>query len=423
MTKRKTRRSGISGFFDRIRSCIGTIVGGLVLIVLLIVSQATGIDLVKIFTGTPMAPVTNTQVTATPFGSGPGTLIPNSTAAPVTGVTTLNVPTGFGAQKGIWQVYFTAPTGSSDATTYRQGIDTALVAAIDRVTSTLEIAAYEFNDPLLTEAVIRAAQRDVRVRIVTDTQDGLEDEETTLRRLRNAGASIVDDQRTALMHNKFMILDRQTVWTGSWNYTINDTYRNNNNAIAIRSQRLVTNYLSEFEEMFVNRQFGPSSPSTTPFDRFTVEGVTMEVHFAPEDEVVNSLIASVNSARTSIRFMAFSFTVADLGNAISQRSRAGVDVRGIYERTGSETQFSTLRTLFCAGLPVRQDGNSYILHHKVFIIDNETVVTGSFNFSANAMNSNDENLLIIRDPALAAQYTAEFDRRWAEARQPALSCF
>jgi len=56
-------------------------------------------------------------------------------------------------------------------------------------------------------------------------------------------------------------------------------------------------------------------------------------------------------------------------------------------------------------------------------VDDTTVITGSFNFSDNARDQNDENLLIISDPDLAAQYTGEFQRLWAQARPPgALNC-
>ncbi len=58
------------------------------------------------------------------------------------------------------------------------------------------------------------------------------------------------------------------------------------------------------------------------------------------------------------------------------------------------------------------------MHHKVFLIDDDTVVTGSANFSASGTQSNDENMLIIEDKALAAAYAAEFARRWDEASTP-----
>ena len=74
-----------------------------------------------------------------------------------------------------------------------------------------------------------------------------------------------------------------------------------------------------------------------------------------------------------------------------------------------------VQTLYCAGGFVRQDGNPNVFHHKVLIIDDTIVVTGSFNFSQSAADDNDENLLIIHNPAIASAYLEEFQRRWAEA--------
>jgi len=71
-----------------------------------------------------------------------------------------------------------------------------------------------------------------------------------------------------------------------------------------------------------------------------------------------------------------------------------------------------------AGLEVIQDGNPYLMHHKVFVVDGQTVILGSFNFSQNAETENDENLLIVDDPALAQAFTAEFERVLAQAKNP-----
>jgi phosphatidylserine/phosphatidylglycerophosphate/cardiolipin synthase-like enzyme len=387
------------------RNLAGGILAVLVLIAAFIISQVTGIDILGV------------QSTSAP------TAIPIPTIILTPGaVTPITVQQGVGAQKGFWQVYFTAPSGSSDARTYTGGIDTMLVNAINGVQRTLDIAAYEFNLPSLTQAVLSARQRGVQVRVVTDDEDGLGDEDTTLNQLVSAGIPVVTDDRSALMHDKFMILDGLVVWTGSWNYTINDTYRNNNNALAIRSRQAVQNYQSEFDEMFAEGRFGPSSPSRTPNTSFSQDGIPIGVYFAPEDEVIQAMDDVLSRAQRSIRFMTFSFTVDEMGDTIAARANAGVSVQGIFETTGSETEFSEMRSLFCAGLQVRQDGNPFILHHKVFIIDDVTVITGSFNVSENATNSNDENLVTISDPDLAAQYTAEFNRRWAEATPPDVSC-
>jgi phosphatidylserine/phosphatidylglycerophosphate/cardiolipin synthase-like enzyme len=383
-------------------------------------------------TRTPVPATNTTRPTSTSSRTPTRTLTPTRTPtrAPVTatvastsGVVTGTLPQGFVAQKGFWQVYFTAPTGNRDTSTYFGGVDEMLAANIAAARQTVDMAAYEFNSPALTRALLDAHARGVRVRIVTDLQDGFEDEETTLDQLVAAGISIVTDTRTALMHNKFTIIDSTFVWMGAMNYTINDTYRNNNNSIVLRSRQAVENYQAEFDEMFIDRQFGPRSPSDTPNVSFVQDGIPIEIYFAAEDDVVPAILREINAANQSIRFMAFSFTLDSLAQAMITRSMAGVDVSGIFENVGSETQFSELRPMFCAGLEVRQDGNPFVLHHKVIIVDNTTVLSGSFNFSDSATNSNDENLVIIRDPDLTAQFIVEFNRRWAEAEAPdSLTC-
>ncbi|MBI1282463.1 MAG: DUF1669 domain-containing protein [Anaerolineaceae bacterium] len=342
-------------------------------------------------------------------------LPPTNTSVPV-GHTPLQQ--GYGAQKGFWQVFFTAPTGSSNRANYVGGIDVQIADAINQVQRTLDIAAFEFNNPVITAAVLAAKQRGVVVRMVVDNVHGLQSNDTTLGQLSVVGIPIVDDDRQALMHNKFMIMDSTTVWTGSYNYTINDTYRNNNNMLSFRSQKLVQDFQNEFNKMFEQKKFGASKPSNTPFVTFNQDGTPIQVLFAPEDRVVAALAVALSGATQSIRFMAFSFTLDDIAGVMQLKAQQGVVITGIFETTGSETKYSELTPLFCSGLAVRQDGNPYVLHHKVFIIDDKTVVAGSFNFSTSARDDNDENMLIITDPDLAAQYIEEFNRRWAEAKQP-----
>ncbi|MFP4321814.1 MAG: phospholipase D-like domain-containing protein, partial [Anaerolineales bacterium] len=57
------------------------------------------------------------------------------------------------------------------------------------------------------------------------------------------------------------------------------------------------------------------------------------------------------------------------------------------------------------------------MHHKVFIIDDEIVVLGSFNFSNSARDNNNENLLIVHDPAIASAFISEFNARFNEGRE------
>jgi phosphatidylserine/phosphatidylglycerophosphate/cardiolipin synthase-like enzyme len=396
-------------------STIGALLTVLVVAVALLISRLTGVDLL----GTGGTPAPTTVVTGAPPTQATGTEVASAPGS----VASISIPQGFGASKGFWRIYFTAPTGSSDASTYVGGIDTQLAADIAQTTRTLDIAAFEFNNEVLTQAILDAKQRGVVVRIVTDNEHGVEDTaDTSLARFQEAGIPIVDDDRSALMHDKFMILDSTTVWTGSWNYTVNDTYRNNNHALALRSQRAVAAYQAEFDEMFTSNRFGPRSPQGNSVS-FTQDGVPIQIYFPSEDKVASVIVNTLKGSRQSIKFMAFSFTLSDLSTAIRERASSGVTVQGIFESRGSETQFSQLTPLFCAGLDVRQDGNRFVLHHKVFIIDDETVIAGSYNFSSSASDDNDENMFIIKDRDLTAQYVAEFNRRWQEAVKPTdLTC-
>jgi phosphatidylserine/phosphatidylglycerophosphate/cardiolipin synthase-like enzyme len=337
-----------------------------------------------------------------------------------------NPPALVGSGGDWWQVYFTDPARVSDPGDLRGSIPEQLIARIDGAQRSIHIASFEFNLTPVAEALIEAHSRGVDVRWVTDDEHGIEaDEEEDhgqFAMLERAGIEVVDDGRSALMHNKFWIFDGQTVWTGSTNITANGNFRNNNNVIVIESARVAAFYEREFAEMW-DGEFGPKSPSTAGDQSVTIDGTPVQVLFAAEDEVVSRLVPLIENAEHNIRFMAFAFTHDDLGSAVLARAQAGVDVKGIFETRGSETEYSEMTALYCARVPVRQDGNPGTFHHKVFVIDEQTLITGSLNFSENADDSNDENVVIISNGDIAAQYVQEFDRRWAEATEPeGLAC-
>jgi phosphatidylserine/phosphatidylglycerophosphate/cardiolipin synthase-like enzyme len=316
---------------------------------------------------------------------------------------------------GEWyRLYFTTPAYPDEAATRTETIMQGLIGVINKAQRSLDIAIYELNLDAVGDALLAARQRGVAVRLVTDS-DSLEEDETLIR-LEKAGLPIVPDERSPIMHNKFVVVDGQAVWTGSWNFTVNDTYRNNNHAIYIQSPQLAQNYAAEFEEMFSQEAFGPTSLSRTPNPRLQLGNTLIETCFAPEDNCASQLIVLIRQAQQNIRFMAFSFTHEGIGQAVVDRAKAGITVQGVFETRGSDTDSSQLARMKRQKLDVWQDGNPYTLHHKVFIIDDKIVVLGSFNFSDNADSANDENMLVIHSPALAGQFLAEFNRVYAQAQ-------
>jgi phosphatidylserine/phosphatidylglycerophosphate/cardiolipin synthase-like enzyme len=320
------------------------------------------------------------------------------------------------------EVYFTQPRYPDDPESRGSGLDSILALDIAQALASVDVAAYELDLETVGQALVTAHQRGVAVRVLTDSDNV---DERVVRQLARAGVPVSADDRSALMHNKFVIIDESVVWTGSWNLTENGTYRNDNNAVRILSHRLAENYRAEFEEMFVEQRFGPSSPADTPHPTLRIrnqdssQALLLETYFAPEDAVGDRILATVEGAQESIRFMAFSFTDDRLGEAIKQQAKAGLAVQGVFESRGAETEYSEYGRLSRARPPldVLVDGNPYIMHHKVLILDDETVILGSFNFTDSANESNDENLLIVHDLDVAARYRAEFERVYAQAAQ------
>jgi phosphatidylserine/phosphatidylglycerophosphate/cardiolipin synthase-like enzyme len=320
-----------------------------------------------------------------------------------------------------YQVYFTDPIRINDPDNPRDSIEAQLIGRINHAQKSIHIAAFEFNLTPIADALLEAHQRGVDIKWITDDEYGLEVDEDEnhgqFAMLEEAGIPIKDDGSTAYMHNKFIIFDEHIVWTGSMNLSRNDIFRNNNNVIVIESPLLGQIYEREFAEMW-DGAFGPSSPSTVFEQSITLDGTPIQVLFASEDMVLDKLIQQIEGANESIIFMAFSFTHDDLTNAMLKRAQQGIDIRGIFETRGSETEFSALPVLFCQGLSVRQDGNPGTFHHKVIVIDDKITITGSLNFSRNADENNDENILLIDNPDIASLYRNEFDQRWAEANPP-----
>ena len=111
-----------------------------------------------------------------------------------------------------YQVYFTVPRYPDKDEYHTGGLDERLAAAIERAENSVEVAAYDFDLTSVANALIAAKKRRVRVRVVTDT-DNID--ERAVRNMKKAGIPVVDDNRGAIMHNKFAIIDGSTVWTGS----------------------------------------------------------------------------------------------------------------------------------------------------------------------------------------------------------------
>lgn len=323
---------------------------------------------------------------------------------------------------GVLQAFFTTPSLKYPDQDWQRPPSPLLEAVlkdIDAAHTQIEVASFDFDIKELTQALLRARRRGVAIRLVVDSENLLTPEVAQQAgQLQRAGIGVRFDRREPFMHDKFLVIDGALTWLGSWNLTTNDTWRNNNNMLRFANAQLAADYANEFEQMFAGR-FGTSKRSATPYPQVRVGSSRVAVYFSPEDGVAAYVLERLADSKHSIYFMTFSYTEDKISDAMIARRKAGLEVRGVFESQnahGSGADFSRLRQ---GGVNVLEDGNCYILHHKVIIIDERTVITGSYNFTGSAERDNDENLVIVDDPALARLYLEEFARVYAQAEVPA----
>jgi hypothetical protein len=242
-------------------------------------------------------------------------------------------------------------------------------------------------------------------------------EQKSLLQAKTFGLEATQAYSDGLMHHKFCVLDINTqdarVITGSMNPTENDAKRNDNNLLVIHSNILANRYQAEYDEIASRTSKAyKKNPAHALF--LNLSGIMIEQRFCPQESCEAAALQQIGGAQHTIEFMTFSFTSDPIGTALIESSKKGINIRGIFEKRQND-QWSEYPALQRLGIDVHTDGNQYTMHHKVFIIDGTTVITGSYNPTKNGNERNDENMLIITNKGIAAQYEQEFERVYSIA--------
>lgn len=303
----------------------------------------------------------------------------------LTGHTTKNLPS-YIEDTGNLSIYFCP----------RENCEQAFLDTLNLANSSIHCALYEIDLPSVN-TTLRNKAKNIDVKIITDSD---------YHHQFNTPYSKAD--RSGLMHDKFCIIDNYITITGSMNPTINDAHKNNNNLIIIHSKRLSKNYEDEFQEMW-NGTFKKGNPTLNP--TIKIKNTLLQTYFCPEENCAEKVRTELKQATSEIYFMTFSFTNKEITNILLLKNLDNLTIRGIMERRQIDKD-SAYILLHNNSIPLLIDQNKNNLHHKVFLIDNETVITGSFNPTKNGDERNDENILIIKDKTIARQYLQEFDYLW-----------
>lgn len=306
-----------------------------------------------------------------------------------------------------------------------------LVGLIHAAQNRIEVAGLELEDREIGQALVQAAARGVRVRMLNDSDYRRETRESlrvnssqspsapkgiapgvegqgqarceTLRRVQVC----YDSRPNALMHHKFVLVDDLGVWTGSTNLTWNAFARNNENSLWLPAPGLLQVYRAEFEALFAGQEKGLGRSL-----RFQIGSTLGTVYFSPAGgrKARRAILEVLEQAKREIWVAAFVLTDELIVESLVKAQTRGVRVRVVIEtRNLTNSKVASLRQ---AKIAVRKDGNPYTMHHKIMVVDGEWVITGSYNFTNSGFGRNNENLLILRDGALAQRYLREVEAIW-----------
>ncbi len=263
--------------------------------------------------------------------------------------------------------------------------------------------------------------------------------------LERAGVERIDDRAggtrgSAIMHHKFIVIDGVRVVTGSANFTLSDihgdadderTLGNVNHLVVLESVPLAELFRQEFALMWgdgpagaPDSRFGRTKPSR-PAQNVQIGDAEVTVQFGPGEgrERINALIASnLARAHKSVDFALFVFSAPELTEAVQNLMARGVLVRGAldpgfaYRAYSASLDLWGIRRCSSVAVPVLSSLGVALLprgdklHHKFALIDDDTVITGSHNWSTAADVRNDESILVIKSSTVAAYFEREFAR-------------
>ncbi len=137
-----------------------------------------------------------------------------------------------------------------------------------------------------------------------------------------------------------------------------------------------------------------------------------EVYYSLYDDPEAVIINNIAKAEELISIAMYTFTDVEIAQAILEARDRGIDIKIFLDRSQVKAKYSRSRYFVQNGIEVRISSNSYIMHNKFAVIDNEVVITGSYNWTASAGERNDENLLVINDNYIVERYQDYFNNLW-----------
>ncbi|MCG2724655.1 MAG: phospholipase D-like domain-containing protein [Elusimicrobia bacterium] len=315
-------------------------------------------------------------------------------------------------------------------------ISAFIEAAIDDTSQTIEVALYGITLPNVAQALVRAMNRGVNVRVIINQKHVFVRRSEEIQCLIDSGVNIRTIRGLdfyGVMHNKIGIFDNRIMSTGSFNWVVSANVANTENIVFSADSKMIKGYSRCFEWMWTNSRsledgqdyenyppnyFGPAPADTRPSLEFNSIKFP-SYSFSPRGSTQNHIIAAIKASKKKISATIFSFYSLPVAEALIEAAKRGVDVRMVIDKVQA-SQSSAIKYVWENGVKLRwtRGHNKGVMHHKYSVMDDKLLMTGSFNWSNNAQNNNFENMFYTTSDYYIRGFEQEFDEIYEAAYTP-----
>lgn len=144
---------------------------------------------------------------------------------------------------------------------------------------------------------------------------------------------------------------------------------------------------------------------------------TTDAFFSPGDACRNTIIQRIDSAIKQLQICVFTISDDNITKSLLAAHRRNVQIKVITDNDKSLDQGSDIDQLARTGIAVKMDITSNHMHHKFMIADQQTLITGSYNWTLSAAKYNHENILLTREANVVKSFANEFDKLWNEMKK------
>jgi cardiolipin synthase A/B len=283
--------------------------------------------------------------------------------------------------------------------------------AINGAQRSIRLIIYALTDPQLISALRTQSQKGVDVRVVADAlaspqlDQKLGSKISTLRRFG-----------PGLMHQKLLAVDDEQLLVGSANLTSESLRMHANLVAAVSSEALAKMVSIKADSYKIEGR-----ATAYPKELFDVGGQALEFWFLPDNkQALARLKELLSAAQKTVQVAMFTWTSRELAQAAIQAALRGVKVDLVIDQKSAKGASAKIVKLFKQkGINVSVSQGGPLLHHKFLLIDGETLVNGSANWTRAAFSQNDDCFFVLHP--LNGQQQAKMQNLWKQIKRESVS--